>query len=126
MRVTIDDTTTQIVVKAFTTLDIVDFQWDVGKKTARIDEAQVYWIYSGGGWAINFIVLEGPVIRKKDGAESSQRVSVTTVPFGESLGGASTFTPGEIADAARANVPHWTPVINEPPYARTPDAPSSL
>lgn len=126
MRVTLDGTTTQVLVKAYTTLLLDDCTLKVKQRTARIRKATVHWIYQDGEWQISFVHLWGPVVRKSDGAESTQHVSETTKPAGSDGAGYGVPTPVEIVEAALAHVPDWEPRINETPYPRAAALRSSL
>lgn len=126
MRTTVDGTTTQVLVKAYTTLLIEDFSMQVKQRTARIKKATVHWIYLDGGWQISFVQVWGPAIRKSDGAESSQHVSEATKPAGAEGSAYGVVTPQEIVDVALANTPDWIPEINGTKYPRTAKLKSSL
>ncbi|MER5480271.1 hypothetical protein ABT026_25360 [Streptomyces sp. NPDC002734] len=126
MRITVDETTTQVLVKAYTTLLLEDFTMQVGRRTARIKKATVHWMYLNGGWQIDFVHVWGPVIRKSDGAESSQHVSEGTRPAGADGSAYGVVTPQEIVDVALANTPDWIPEINGTTYPRTAKLKSSL
>jgi hypothetical protein len=126
VRITVDETTTQVLVKAYTTLLIEDFTMQVKRRTARIKKATVHWIYADGGWEISFVHVWGPVIRKSDGAESSQHVSETTKPAGTDGSAYGVVTPREIVDVALANTPDWKPRINGTKYPRTSRLKNSL
>ncbi|MDH6181105.1 hypothetical protein M2152_001287 [Microbacteriaceae bacterium SG_E_30_P1] len=124
MDIAVGETTTHALVKAYSILSIDDFTMPVKAKTARITEAEVYWTYQDGAWVIGFVQLSGPIVRKSDGADSTQTVSFATYPAGMRSYGE--VTPGEILDFALANAPDWTPTISESGYSRTPGLPSSL
>jgi hypothetical protein len=126
MRITVDETTTQVLVKAYTTLLLEDFTMQVRQRTARIKKATVYWTYLDGRWQISFVQVWGPVIRKSDGAESSRHVSEATRPAGAEGSAHGLITPQEIVDAALANTPDWVPEINGTKYPRTAKLRSSL
>lgn len=126
MRISVDETTTQVLVKAYTTLLLEDFTMQVKQRTARIKKATVYWTYQDGEWQISFVQVWGPVIRKSDGAESSQHVSESTKPAGADGSAYGVITPREIVEVALANVPDWKPEINETKYPRTAKLKSSL
>jgi hypothetical protein len=126
VRITVDQTTTQVLVKAYTTLLLEDFTMQVKQRTARIKKATVYWTYLDGGWQISFVQIWGPVIRKSDGAESSRHISEATRPADADGSAYGLVTPQEIVDVALANTPDWIPEINGTKYPRTAKLKSSL
>ncbi|CAN5424312.1 hypothetical protein BH10ACT7_BH10ACT7_18660 [soil metagenome] len=126
MQITVSETTTQVLVKAYTTLLLDDFTMQVKQKTARIKKATVYWFYYQGRWEISFVQIWGPVIRKSDGAESSQHVSESTKPAGTDGSAYGILTPPEIVEAALANIPDWVPQVTETTYPRISTLKSSL
>lgn len=126
MHITAGETTTQVLVKAYTTLLLEDFTMQVKQRTARIKKATVYWFYHAGEWTIGFVQLWGPVIRKSDGAESSQHVSESTKPAGTDGAAYGIVTPPEIVEAALANTPDWVPRINATKYPRIQTLKNSL
>lgn len=126
MRITVSETTTQVLVKAYTTLLLEDFTMQVKQKTARIKKATVYWMYQYGEWHISFVQVWGPIIRKSDGAESSRHVSEATKPAGTDGSAYGVVTPQEIVDVALANTPDWIPEINGTKYPRIAKLKTSL
>lgn len=125
MQITWEETTTQVLVKAYTTLQVDDLKMQVKQRAARIKRAKVYWIYHNGEWQLDFIHVWGPVIRKSDGAESSQHISENTKPAASARSYDLT-TPAQLVKVALANTPKWTPVINETSYPREPSLKTSL
>ncbi|MDH6181106.1 hypothetical protein M2152_001288 [Microbacteriaceae bacterium SG_E_30_P1] len=125
MHITLVETTTQVVVSATTPL-MTDFTMVVGQRTARIKKATVSWGYRDGSWRIDSVRVWGPVIRKSDGAESSQHVNELTKPAGIDGSAYSVLTPPEIVDIALANTPDWVPVISQTDYPRSTRVRSSL
>lgn len=113
VTIVVGETTTEVTVKAYTTLRVEGVTIEVNGRTARITEVEVYWQFEGGTWRIDFVQLTGPFLNK-DGRESRQRLDKTTHPdrpYG-------TATPQAIVDAALANVPDWTPRLSVPPTRR--------
>lgn len=126
MTVSHVETTTQVLVKAYTTLQLEDFTAQVKARTARIKKATVHWDYEDGAWHVGAVEIWGPVIRGSDGAESSQNVSELTRPASASNSRYGVVTPPEIVEVALQNVPDWEPRINETRYPRTTKLRNSL
>lgn len=124
--ITAVETTTQVLVKAYTTLYLEDFTMQVKSRSARIKKAKVYWFYEEGTWNIDFVHVWGPVIRKSDGAESTQHVSENTYPARSSAASYGIVTPQEIITAALEYIPDWEPKINNTKYPRVKNLKSSL
>lgn len=118
MQITARETATQVLVYASTTMTLEDFTVLVGNRSARIKRVNVSWFFTEGAWTITGVHLWGPVIRKSDGAESTQHVSEHTMPAGTDGAQYGVLTPPELVDLALANAPTWTPTINASPYPR--------
>lgn len=116
MTIIVGETTTEVIVKAFTTLGVDGVPIDVKGRTARITGAEVYWAFEDGAWLINFIQLTGPFVNK-DGRDSAQRLDETSHPDDGSGSSYRTVTPSVILDGAVAHVPGWTPEVSASRYA---------
>lgn len=120
------ETTTQVLVNAYTSLRVENFTTKVKARTARIKTATVRWDYEHGAWSVGAVSIRGPVIRQSDGAESTQNVDELTRPAFASNSQYGVVTPSELVEVALANVPDWVPTINDSPYPRTTKLRSSL
>lgn len=126
MQITAIETTTQVLVNAYTSLLLEDFTMEVKQRTAQIKKATVHWFFHEGAWTILYVKVWGPVIRKSDGAESTQRVDEITKPANADGSTYSIRTPPEILAVALANTPDWVPQITETKYPRIPTLKTSL
>lgn len=125
MTVTHVETTTQVIVHAYTELRLEDFVTGVKSRTARIEKATVHWDYENGEWTVGAVDIWGPVIRK-DGSESTQHIRELTRPAWASNAQYGVVTPQEIIDVALQHVPAWAPSINATRYPRTTKLRNSL
>lgn len=116
MSMSITGRSADVEINAYTELRC-DFLREVGKFTARIKTAKIYWSYKEGAWSVSFVSLEGPVIRKSDGAESTRRVSESTHMPGHRRAEYGPVTPPEIVEFALANPPQWVPNFRKVPLA---------
>ncbi|OCG75511.1 hypothetical protein [Microbacterium sediminis] len=126
MTITHIETTTQVLVHAYTQLRLEDFTMVVKARTARIKKATIHWNYENGAWRVGAVHVWGPVIRRSDGSESSQHVSELTRPAFASNSQYGVIIPPEIMEVALQNVPDWEPRINATRYPRITTLRSSL
>lgn len=105
------ETTTQVLVHADTALQLEDFRMQVKARTAQIKKAEIRWDYQDRAWFVGSVRVWGPVIRQKDGTESSQHVSELTRPADASNSQYGVITPPEIIEVALENAPSWEPQI---------------
>lgn len=117
MPISVGETTTQVIVKAYTTLRVSDVTIEVKDKTARVDDATVYWTFQDGAWWIEFVQLVGPFL-KVDGTASRRLLDQSSRPADVSRRQYGLATPPEIVEAALALTPDWTPEVNETRYPR--------
>lgn len=120
------ETTTQVLVHAYTPLQLEDFTMQVKARTAKITKAEIRWNYQDRAWHVGAVRVWGPVIRQKDGAESSQHVSELTRPADASNSQYGVTTPPEIIEVALRNMPDWEPQITGTDLPRIPTLRSSL
>ncbi|OCG75510.1 hypothetical protein [Microbacterium sediminis] len=125
MTILVGETTTQVVVKAYTTLGIEGLTLEVKGRVARLHRATVYWAYEAGAWVISFVQLTGPIL-KADGTESRRMLHESTRPADDSRRQSGVATPPEIVEAALAHMPDWKPEINETRYPRDAERKTSL
>ncbi|NLA30048.1 MAG: hypothetical protein GX875_10450 [Propionibacterium sp.] len=114
MSMSISGRCADVEITAYTELKC-EFLREVGKFTARIKTATIYWSYKDGVWDVDFVRIEGPVIRKSDGAESTRHVSESTHMPGHPRSRYGKVTPPEIVEFALANPPEWVPNFREVP-----------
>lgn len=126
VRITHVETTTQVLVHAFTTLRLEGFTMRVKARTARIVKAVIHWDYQDGAWDVGAVDVWGPVIRQKDGTESSQHVAELTRPANASNSQYGVITPPEIIEVALRNVPGWEPRVTWTHLPRIPTLRTSL
>lgn len=112
------ETTTQVLVHAYTQLTFEDFTARVKARTARIKKATIRWDYQNGAWELGAVDIWGPVIRQSDGEETRRNVSELTRPAFASNAQYGVITPQEIVDIALQHVPDWEPRINDTHYPR--------
>ncbi len=111
MTVTIGETTTEVTVRAYTTLRVEGVTFEVRGRGTRVTEAEVYWAFEEAAWRILFIQLRG-VFLNKDGKDSQQRLDVTTHVEDGSGRTYRTATPPEIVAQALSHSPDWTPEVS--------------
>lgn len=116
MTITVGPTTTEVTVRAYTTLAIEGVPIEVRDRRARVTRAEVYWVFEDAAWRINFVQLTGAYVNK-DGADSKQRLNETTHPEDGSKRSYRSATPPEIVAAALSHTPAWTPEVS---LTRTP------
>lgn len=116
MTITAGETTTEVHIRAFTTLRPEDFTTEVKGRPARIREATVYWEFEDGQWRIDFVQLDGAHLNK-DGAESRRALSTSSKPGDGTERRYGLTTPQVIVEAALAHAPDWQPQMNESGYA---------
>lgn len=125
-RVTHVETTSQVVLHAFTVLLPVDYLATIGARTARIKKALARWDYENGEWVLGAVDVWGPVIRQSDGEESAQHVAALTRPAFASNAQYGVITPTELVEVALTAVPEWTPTISPTQYPRSTTVRSNL
>jgi len=120
------ETTTQVLVHAYTALQLEDFPMQVKARTAKISKAEIRWDYQDRAWHVGAVRVWGPAIRQKDGTESSQHISELTRPADASNSRYGVITPPEIIEVALQNVPDWEPQITGTHIPRIPTLRTSL
>ncbi|MDQ1083429.1 MULTISPECIES: hypothetical protein [Microbacterium] len=118
MNIVVEPTTTEVIVKAYTTLAVEGVTIEVGDRTARIVEAEVHWRFVDGDWRLGFTQITGPY-RKKDGHDSKQFLDEGSRDASQNPWGL--VTPPEIVEGALAFAPAWTPEITPSPYPPNPN-----
>lgn len=125
MTITVGETTTQVLVNAFTMLRVEGVALEVRNRTAWIDTAEVHWVYRDGAWRIDFVWLTGRYL-KVNGTPGRQPFKDSSKPSDGSERQYGNVTPPEIVDAALALTPDWVPKITPSRYARTTKKETSL
>lgn len=121
MTFSVEPTTTNVVVKANTVLELEDFRTMVksgrsgAARLAHLTSAEVYWQFQEGHWRIDFIQVRGANVNK-DGSDSRRELSEGTHPATESDRWNTKPTPPEIVAAALAHTPDWIPELSESGY----------
>jgi hypothetical protein len=126
VRVTHVETRSQVLVHAYAALQLEAFTMRVKTHTARIKKAKIHWDYQDGAWVVGAVNVWGPVIRKSDGAESTQHVDELTRPASASNAQYGVITPPEILEVALRNTPDVEPRVNATSYPRHAGLRSSL
>lgn len=119
-------TTTQVLLEVQVKFSPANFIAQIKARNALIKKAVAYWEFSDGDWYLKRVYVWGPVIRKADGAETSQHVAELTYPPSSSAAKHRVFTPPELVELTLHHPPTWKPETNATHYPRIENLHSSL